>query len=465
MSEVAEAAVSGEAARVHHSTLAAADVLAAAGPASTITGANDERDAIQRRALALADATSAGLALLIAIAASGFEGRNPAIFFAVPLIILMAKILGLYDREELVMRKSTLDEAPTLFQLATLYALIIWIVDGFVHEGVGDRRELLVLWITLLLLLVALRVVARLLVRTLLPAERCLLVGDASTCDRMRVKMSNRGSVHAGVVAHVSVRELGIGGGESLFDSRELQSLAAKHQASRIIVAPASADVDEVLDIIRASASIGLKVSVVPRMLEVLGSSVEFDDVEGVPLLAMRRAGLTQSSRFVKRVVDVVASSIGLVVLSPLMAIIAIAIKLDSKGPVLFRQPRVGRDGEPFEMLKFRTMVDGADARKRELSHLNEAVGLFKIAKDPRITRAGAVLRQLSLDELPQLINVLRGDMSLVGPRPLILEEDSRVEGWHRRRLALTPGMTGNWQILGHPASRSTRWSRSTTCT
>jgi lipopolysaccharide/colanic/teichoic acid biosynthesis glycosyltransferase len=116
---------------------------------------------------------------------------------------------------------------------------------------------------------------------------------------------------------------------------------------------------------------------------------------------------------------------------------------------VLYRQQRVGRDGRTFSMAKFRTMVDRADRQKEALRHHNQADGLFKIADDPRITRVGRLLRRTSLDELPQLINVLRGQMSLVGPRPLVPEDDQRVEGWYRRRLHLTPGMTGRWQVLG----------------
>ena len=146
---------------------------------------------------------------------------------------------------------------------------------------------------------------------------------------------------------------------------------------------------------------------------------------------------------------DVTCSTVGLVFISPLLALVAAAIKLDSPGPVFFRQTRIGQDGRPFSMLKFRSMVDGADAQKPELLEHNEADGLFKIADDPRITRVGRLIRKLSLDELPQLMNVLRGEMSLVGPRPLVVEDDQRVEGRHRRRLRLLPGMTGPWQVLG----------------
>ena len=131
------------------------------------------------------------------------------------------------------------------------------------------------------------------------------------------------------------------------------------------------------------------------------------------------------------------------------MALVAIAIKLGSPGPVLFRQTRVGRDGTPFQMLKFRSMIDGAEALKESLRVRNEADGLFKINADPRITRIGRLLRRTGIDELPQLLNVLTGSMSLVGPRPLVADEDRRVTGFDRHRLHLTPGITGRWQILG----------------
>jgi lipopolysaccharide/colanic/teichoic acid biosynthesis glycosyltransferase len=132
------------------------------------------------------------------------------------------------------------------------------------------------------------------------------------------------------------------------------------------------------------------------------------------------------------------------------MALISLAIKLDSRGPVFFRQRRMGREDTSFEIFKFRTMVDGADDHRKELADRNEAGGgLFKIEDDPRITRVGRFLRRTSLDELPQLINVLAGDMSLVGPRPLVLDEDSLIQGHHRHRLLVPPGVTGLWQIFG----------------
>ncbi len=165
---------------------------------------------------------------------------------------------------------------------------------------------------------------------------------------------------------------------------------------------------------------------------------------------------LTRAAMRLKRALDVVGAALGLLALAPAVVLIAVAVKLDGGGPVLYRQQRVGRHGRRFQMLKFRTMVPGAEAMKAALRARNEARGgLFKIAEDPRVTRVGRWLRRSALDELPQLVNVLKGEMSLVGPRPLVVDEDERVTGRHRRRLELTPGMTGPWQILDGPARAS----------
>jgi exopolysaccharide biosynthesis polyprenyl glycosylphosphotransferase len=221
----------------------------------------------------------------------------------------------------------------------------------------------------------------------------------------------------------------------------------------RAIIAPgwsADADAAETVNLVRTLKAVDIRVSVLPRMLEVVGSAVEFDDLHGVTLMGVRRFDLTRSSAALKRAFDILGASLGLLAISPLLIAFAIAIKLDGRGPILFRQLRVGRHGRRFAMLKFRTMVPEADAMKEQLRGQNEAKdGLFKIAEDPRVTRTGRFLRRTALDELPQLLNIVKGEMSLVGPRPLVIEEDERIEGWHRRRLELMPGMTGPWQILG----------------
>lgn len=159
----------------------------------------------------------------------------------------------------------------------------------------------------------------------------------------------------------------------------------------------------------------------------------------------------SRSVVFLKRAVDLVAAGLGLLLLSPVLLVIAVAVKLDSRGPVFFRQRRWGRGGREFRIVKFRTMVDGAEALKASVEDRNDIDGgpLFKIREDPRITRVGAWLRRTSLDELPQLWNVLRGEMSLVGPRPFVVDEACQITGWAGRRVETTPGITGLWQVMG----------------
>ncbi len=183
--------------------------------------------------------------------------------------------------------------------------------------------------------------------------------------------------------------------------------------------------------------------------------TLEFDELRAAWEARANKPDLARSSLRAKRALDVLGALLGLLAVAPLIALIAIAIKFDDRGTVLYRQRRVGRGGAHFEMLKFRTMIPGADGMKEALRALNEAGGgLFKIADDPRVTRVGRFLRRTALDELPQLLNILKGEMSLVGPRPLVLDEDVRIAGHHRRRLELMPGMTGPWQLLG-PARAS----------
>lgn len=412
------------------------------------------RETLYRRCLVLADAIAVLATLLIATRLAGGNhelARVATTIGGLGLMIVMGKVTGLYDRQDLLIRKSTLDEAPQLFQLATLYAVIFWVINGQFVTGFEDRRGLLMLWITLFPSLLVFRALARRLSRLATPPERCMVIGGFSACERIRAKFATTSGLHAKVIACVRLdaftdetRAVKV-----LSHSFDLRALAIKYRVDRFIIAPERADADEVMNLTRAATAVGVKVSLVPRILEVMGSAAEFDEIESIPLLTIRRAELSWSSQLLKRGLDVIVSVSGLVVLAPIWAVVAIAIKLDSSGPVLFRQHRIGRDGKSFEMMKFRTMVDGAHARRGELLHLNEAVGLFKIARDPRITRIGGILRRLSLDEMPQLWNVVRGDMSLVGPRPLIPEEDQYIQGWARRRLQLTLGMTGHWQILG----------------
>jgi exopolysaccharide biosynthesis polyprenyl glycosylphosphotransferase len=371
----------------------------------------------------------------------------------VPILLVAAKMLGLYDRDDALLRKTTLDEAPRLLEVATLCTLVSWLAGGLIVEGTLNRHEALFLWLSLAALLMAARAVARAIALHVAPTERCLFIGDGELAEAIRPKLSTHGGVKAEMVCNLDLDAVGSWSTDASSTHRlaEIRELARTLDVHRAIVAPGSADAGEMLDLMRTLKAIGVRVSVLPRLLEVVGSSVEFDDLHGVTLMGVTRFELSRSSQALKRAFDLLGASLMLVAVAPLMLIVALAIKLDSpSGPVLFRQLRVGRHGRRFYMLKFRTMIPDADALKDSLRERNEAQeGLFKITDDPRVTRVGKFLRKSALDELPQLLNIARGEMGLVGPRPLVIEEDERIEGWHRRRLELKPGMTGPWQILG----------------
>ena len=402
------------------------------------------REGLYRRALATSDAVVA--ALLVAVVLPALHpGTSP--WIAAPaalLVVLVDKARGLYDRDDLVLNKTTLDEAPALVQVAGLFTLILWLYYDGVTAVELDASSVVGLWISSCALLIAGRMTARRLASRLSATERCLIIGEEATIDVVRAKLAR---VNAEVVASVALDECGALPPDDLLAL--FRGLARRHRVHRAIIALPASGGPETLDLIRVAKHAGVRVSVLPRMLEVVGSSVEFDHIEGLTMLGVRRFGLTRSSRALKRAFDMGGSTALLIAVAPFMLAIIAAIRLDSRGPIFFRQTRVGRDGRRFQMLKFRSMVPDAEARKAALRHLNETEGLFKIADDPRTTRVGRLLRRSSLDELPQLFNVLRGEMSLVGPRPLVVDEDEKVLGFDRHRLHLTPGMTGHWQILG----------------
>jgi exopolysaccharide biosynthesis polyprenyl glycosylphosphotransferase len=236
-------------------------------------------------------------------------------------------------------------------------------------------------------------------------------------------------------------------------DPSELDQIVRSLDIERVIVSFSGASDTETLDLVRSLTDLDVRVDVVPRLFELMTPGAEMHSVEGIPLVGLPPRRLPRSARVLKRTFDLVMSIIAGIVFIPSLAIIAVAIKIDSRGPVFFRQVRMGANETPFTILKFRTMQSDADGRKGEVAHLNRHLGaddrMFKIASDPRVTRLGQFLRRTSIDEFPQLWNVVKGEMSLVGPRPLILEEDSHVREWARHRLRLKPGMTGLWQVLG----------------
>ena len=385
------------------------------------------RDALFRRLLGLADLFGTYLALAVAVLVIGGRGHGlrPTASLVGLFVVLTSKAIGLYDRDEHTLRKSTIDELPKILYLSISYALVVWLCEQLLVRGWLGRPQVFGLALGSFVFVTLARVTARHVALAASPPERCLLIGNLSEATRAARKLTTAPGVKAKIVGRVP-----LGGGAwdlrpaitlpTLGDIASLGRIVTQYDVERAIIAPEGDD-QQTLHVIRLLKALGVKVSVLPRLLEVVGSSSIFDEVDGITLLGVRRYGLSKSSAILKRIVDVVAALLGLALLSPLLLAIAIAIKLDSRGPVFFRQRRIGRWGRQFEMIKFRSMVEDAEQIKDQLRPRNEAEGgLFKITADPRITRVGRILRQTSFDELPQVFNVLRSDMSLVGPRPLV---------------------------------------------
>ena len=403
------------------------------------------REGLYRRYLGATDCLSAVVAVVLVTTLAG-HSIGLAALAAGPLLILMHKLAGLYDRDELVLKRSTLDDVPTILQVSGVFALVVTILQPLLTSADYGNLQIAFLWLSAFGLTILGRIAARNIASRVAAIERCLVIGDVSHAARVREKLQTSG-VQATVVATLPLAgddARAIGGPD------EIRRIVRELDIHRVIIAPVSTDSSAVVELIRIAKAVGVRVSVLPRMFEVVGSFVEFEDLDGMTMLGIRRFGLTRSSHLLKRTFDLVGASLILLAVAPVMAVIALAIRLDSRGPVFFFQTRVGRDGRHFNIIKFRSMVPDAEARKQTLRQLNQVSGgLFKIVDDPRITRVGNLLRRTSLDELPQLINVVKGEMSLVGPRPLVLDEDALVHGLDRSRLHLTPGMTGPWQVLG----------------
>jgi exopolysaccharide biosynthesis polyprenyl glycosylphosphotransferase len=236
-----------------------------------------------------------------------------------------------------------------------------------------------------------------------------------------------------------------------LLDFQSLEQLERHFDAvDEVLITDADFPQDQAVELVDRCHRHGVRVRVAPSTMEILMDRVEFVPGQALPLFELKPPVFEGVDFAIKRTFDLLGATLLLIVLAPLLLLISLVIKASSRGPVLYRSVRPGIGGTPFDCVKFRTMVEGADDLQDELEPSNEVGGaIFKMRTDPRVTPVGRVLRRWSLDELPQLLNVLRGEMSLVGPRPLPQRDYARLEDWHRKRYLVLPGMTGLWQVSG----------------
>ena len=375
------------------------------------------------------------------------EGPAEWLKFAAPISVLVFAQAGLYRVRE---RRPGAGRILSSLIVVALIVLAFGIGTGYDFTTSGlIPTSVLFSAITIGLLRAAYESVSLEVMRAAGIRRRVVLVGEGASLAHLR---STLASASGGIAYELvgAVSDDSVPGTLRLGARADLAAVLERIRPDEVILAEAALDEGAVLEIVELAHRQGIKVRLAPETTELLVQRGEYVPGHGAPLFELRPPVLTGWDWVLKRAFDLVVAALALVLGLPVWLLIALAVKLDSRGPVLFVDRRIGVGEREFGMLKFRTMVADADTLQTQLEAANEAEGaLFKIRDDPRVTRVGRFLRRLSLDEVPQLVNVLKGEMSLVGPRPLPLRDYRLLEDWHRARYAVLPGMTGLWQISG----------------
>ncbi len=454
-------------------TLTATAVADLRAPAAAGTGSESRgrsrRSKGRVRSLIATDLVASAVAAAGTVAVAGIVSP-PAVVapaWALPLLTLAAALLwvgvlsayGLYERQSRSIAPGSFDEVAPLFNALLAGSLLLLLVA----QGLKRTAHISVytpldaaLFLSFALVLVpcsrfALR---RWVLPRILGPRRALIVGAGPVGRIVERKINTHPEYGLKLVGFVDDEPNATQGASPkpllLGRTADLTRLVDELNIDRVVLTDSHAPYEQTLELVRAVRRPDVHLSIVPSYFELFASNATIEELEGMPIVSLPPMALSRPIRVMKRTFDIVAAVGGLIVLSPLLLMTAIAIKLDSHGPVLFLQLRSGRRGKPFRIVKFRTMVADAESRRFELASQNELHGpLFKMKMDPRVTRVGGFLRRWSIDELPQLWNVVRGEMSLVGPRPFVPHEDNQITGWAGRRLETTPGITGLWQVLG----------------
>lgn len=414
------------------------------------------RDYYLRRLLAGADVLALVVGLIVAAWADeavNLPGHLLWGLATLPAWVLLFSLYGLYGNDARRISHTGADELPGLFHAMLLGSAGMWVYFQMVPAGKAEFGAILVFASFAGASVVTLRALVRSLTIRVLGPERVLFVGSGPNTGVLVERMRGRASYGLEPIGLISdqmsvavpcdLRLLGE------LHGTDVAAVIAEHRIDRVVVEAAGFPDEAILSLLKRCKQLSVKVSLLPAAFGVLGTSVAVDHVGGITLLGVNPPVLPRSSRALKRGMDVGGALVLLAIFAPVLAVMAAAVKAESRGPVFFRQVRIGKGGERFRIVKFRTMVLDAEARREGLLALSKDPNWLFLDHDPRTTRVGRFLRRTSLDEVPQLFNVLAGHMSLVGPRPLVPEEDHRVEAWARTRLDLTPGMTGLWQVLG----------------
>lgn len=397
------------------------------------------RDALRRRFLLLADAAAIGAtALGLSLWRDDPDAALLVLAF-LPGWFVVAKFCGLYDRDHRSLRHLTSGELPFLLVWAVAGSAILAVGAAAVGADAPTAPEGVALWLAVALLALFLRSAARFVWRLVTPPERALVVGNSKSAESVLKKLDLFPDIH--VRANHVVESCSASG---IREGRELPA-----DVERVIVA-SSLDEDLLAALVAATRERHMKLSIVPPIRGMLGTAVQISQVADLPLVEYNTWDVPRTTLITKRALDFVGATIGLLLAAPVLAVAAVGVKLTTGGPAFYVQARAGLNGRPFRLWKLRTMSADAEERLPELVDLHALEEpVFKLREDPRVTRFGRFLRRTSIDELPQLLNVLRDEMSLVGPRPEQLELVEKYRPEYRFRLAVKPGLTGPMQVYG----------------
>lgn len=384
-----------------------------------------------------------------------FQQYSNVLIFVTLIWLLTFQLIGLYQEKKFT---SLIDELAALFLGVTLSTLILLGLLFLNQEFWFSRLVIANVWWIALLLLGTLRVVLFSLKKALRSrgwgVKNALILGAGEMGQILAKKIVKDRSLGYRVVGFLDddpvkqgqvFHEIAV-----LGETSKIRGIVQDQKIEEVIIASAKFPAEKILDIITECERYGLEFKIVPGILELIASRVDADELGGIPLLTVKEIRLQGFNAAVKRSADIIFSSLGLLVLLPFFLFFAVLVKVTSAGQILFGQARVGLDGKIFKMCKFRSMIKDAEEKVSELEPLSEASGhLFKIKEDPRITPLGRFMRRFSVDEFPQLLNVLFGQMSLVGPRPPLPREVEKYTAWQMKRLRVRPGITGPWQVAG----------------
>lgn len=416
-----------------------------------------DRDYVLRRTLLASDLAALCLAFVLATFIGGAHqsfGPDGLLFLlTLPGWALLFRTYALYSRPVRSFEPTHLDDLSHLFHAMVIGTLALWVFYKLVqpsHQLILE--EIAIFWLLGLGFIAVFRWVIRKINLKRQGPERVFLVATEPDYLVMKRKLGNHPEYEMELVGVIA---------DALPDSQyglplaasvdEIESLLATKRIDHLIVRLDSKVLSEgqAEELMYACFRHGARFGAYPGPVGLLLPGVQLNHIEGMGILTHDPPNLSRSDRLMKRLLDVAVSSALIVLTAPFMIVATLAIKVDSKGPVLFRQVRVGRDGVRFRLNKFRTMVPDADAMTAQLMEKSLDPNWLTLEEDPRVTRVGRFLRRTSADELPQLWNVLKGEMSMVGPRPLAERDDEGLRGWERHRLDLVPGLTGHWQVLG----------------